>query len=316
MQVKNQHIPVLLEEIKNYTEKYLFSKKKLTVFDGTFGGGGYSSYFLEKGHRVFACDLDADALKLGDGLSNQYPQKLTLTNKNYLSYITDFKNKNFDIIVLDLGFSSNQLNFSKRGFSYQKDSQKLDLRYDKNDEDLEPAYKWIQKISLAEVLAKILFQNSGEPLSTIIANNIFKEKQNLVTVEDFKKIIIKSIPFRKLKNKNAILSRIWQAMRIYTNSELEVLKKFLPIAIDKLKKFGLLMIVSFHSLEDKIVTNYMRDIANPEADVYGVKDYSFKLLTKKVVIPSTEEVLQNPRSRSAMLRVLQKIKDKPDHILV
>jgi 16S rRNA (cytosine1402-N4)-methyltransferase len=307
---KNTHIPVLLEPIVAILTNH-DSQTSLNVFDGTLGGGGYTQRFLELGYNVRAGDLDQNAIDSFKAKNNDlYKDKLSLDNGNFADLIGDFDDNFFDAIVLDLGFSSNQLEYSGRGFSYQQDAEPLDLRY--NDTTGLACYKKLQKLRKPDDLWTVIYTYSGESMSRPIAKAVFdyiqSENKQQYTVSEIREVIIQSIPKKFIKYKNAILSRVWQALRIWTNHEFDSLEKFLNIAYKKLAVGGLLCIVSFHSLEDKIVTKFMRNLAKPiELDGYGNKAQYYKLLTSKPILPTEQEIEQNPRSRSAMLRVLQKI---------
>lgn len=305
---ENVHTPVLLDKILEFCHRCIFHKTK-RAFDGTFGGGGYTKNLLASGYQVYASDLDTDVLTLVEDIQEgKYKQAFHFKNDNFLHYISDIKDDFLDLVVLDLGFSSNQLETGDRGFSYFKDDQNFDLRF--NVEIGIPAYKILKKFGKYEDLQHILFRYSGEKLSKRIAHHLFLAKDRIKTVKEVKDVVISAIPPSMKKNTYSILSRVWQAMRIHTNRELEVLEKFLPVALKKLRKHGLLTIVCFHSLEEKVVTNFMRKSCKSVfTDEYGNNTFEYKLLTPKKVIPSVEELLDNNRSRSASLRVLQKLID-------
>jgi 16S rRNA (cytosine1402-N4)-methyltransferase len=305
---KNAHIPVLLEPIVEIIKNN--SKSEVKIFDGTLGGGGYTQRFLELGYIVHAGDLDTDAIEsFRTKNKDLYKDKLFLENGNFADLIGNFDDGYFDIIVLDLGFSSNQLEYSDRGFSYQKDDELLDLRYDPHSGL--PCYKKLQKLKKPDDLWTVIYTNSGESMSRPIAKAVFDyvqlQNKPIYSVAEIREVIIQSIPKKFIKHKNAILSRVWQALRIWTNHEFDSLEKFLNITYKKLAIGGLLCIVSFHSLEDKIVTKFMRNLSKPiELDGYGNKAQYYKLLTPKPILPTEQEIEQNPRSRSAMLRVLKR----------
>jgi 16S rRNA (cytosine1402-N4)-methyltransferase len=241
--------------------------------------------------------------------------KLQVKQANFVDFIEEFPDEFFDGIVLDLGFSSNQLSSSGRGFSYQKLDEVVDLRYD----DSVKMACW-QKLNLVKNpndLGNIIYRFSGEKLAQKISANILTFLENLrietrqknpqISVKDLVDVISMSIPAIFRKKTNQILSRVWQALRIWTNDELEVLESFLPIAVTKLAPGGKLAIVSFHSLEDKIVASFMRDISIPASDEFGNKSQDFQLLTTRSVVAGEMELTQNSRSRSAMLRVLERL---------
>lgn len=298
--MQNIHTPVLISEIL----KFLPDQKELKIFDGTFGGGGYSMEFLELGHKVWACDLDALAV---DNFSIQNPN-LTLKQSSYLDYITTFEDDFFDFIVLDLGFSTNQLKYGDRGFSYQNPEEILDLRYDIRTGN--PAWKKISKLIKPQELAKVLWRNSGESLSPRIANKIFEHKFELkeITTGRFVEIVKTGIPGKFRSSTRQILSRVWQALRIWVNDELLNVESFVHKAPAKLAANGQIAIVSFHSLEDKLITKQFRELSRPrDIDEYGNKIQQFQLLTKKAILPTPEEIENNLSSRSAMLRVLKRV---------
>lgn len=304
----NYHQPVLIKEIVDFLKTKKISGRK--VFDGTFGGGGYSKAFLNLNLKVWACDKDFEVVKNQSELTN-----LELKHASFLNYIRQFPENFFDVVTLDLGYSSNQLHYSQRGFSYQNPKEEFDLRFDKTTG--KPCWKLLFEIKSSQELKKIIFKNSGEPLSSRIAMKLFDwvqktrslngKKFSPILVEEILKILETAIPAKYYNRRNSILSRFWQSMRIWVNQEFFELENFLPLAVKKLNSGGFLMIVSFHSLEDKIVTSFMRKIAiADELDEYGNTYKKFELLTKKAIKPSENEISSNPQCRSATLRILQK----------
>jgi 16S rRNA (cytosine1402-N4)-methyltransferase len=300
----NTHIPVLINDIMSFID----TGKQNTIFDGTFGGGGYTNIFLNHGHEVYACDLDQTTIDFFQD-NNPSNTKLHLENDNFSSYISNFEDGFFDIITLDLGYSSNQLEYSNRGFSYQNVDEALDLRYDISTGV--PVYQKIRKLSSADELGKILFRYSGESFSHRIAINLYaaiKATDKEFFVCDAIRVVENSIPKKFLHKINSILSRVWQALRVWVNDEFVHLELFLTTSISKLKQNGVLMIVSFNSLEDKMVTKYMRQMSQKKIiDDFGNTQQDYILITKKAVLPSNDEIDTNRRSRSAMLRVLKKL---------
>lgn len=302
----NFHVPVLIEEILGFF-RCIQSDSPLKIFDGTLGGGGYTSRFLSKGWAVCACDLDKSAVANFE-IDNRDVAGLKLSQANFANYIQEFEDVSFDGIVLDLGFSTNQLVFSDRGFSYLKGEEIFDLRY--NRAEGETVWQKIAQLESSFDLQKIIYTYSGEKLSKRLAENLYGliyKTQTPVCVFQVVQALTEAIPAKFIHQKNAILSRTWQALRIWTNKEFESLELFLHFAPLKLKPGGKLAIVCFHSLEDKIVTSTMRKLSRPYlTDDFGNTHCNFKLLTSKAITPSTEEVEQNIRSRSATLRVLEK----------
>ena len=301
----NSHVPVLLDKIIEIIQISFRPAINLMVFDGTFGGGGYTSRFLNLGWQVFACDLDSLAKNYlpGDKSGHFHFEQV-----NFADYILTFPNNFFDLIVLDLGFSSNQLAYSQRGFSYFNSEEILDLRY--NTQTGLSAWEKIRSLPSSRDLQKILYAYSGESLSARLADPLYNLAKNYpnLTVGQVVGELVKFIPKKFIRHKPAIFSRVWQALRIWVNDEFGSLERFLSQAPAKLKPQGLLMIVCFHSLEDKMVTKFMRNLAQPkEIDAFGNKKRFFQLLTSKAITPDQTEISQNSRSRSAGLRVLQKL---------
>jgi 16S rRNA (cytosine1402-N4)-methyltransferase len=302
--MKNHHIPVLLSEVSGF----VFENSLVpVVFDGTFGGGGYSTLFLEKGAEVYTTDLDTSVYDRYF-LSHSKTPHLHTYFGNFADVIQEFESGFFSSIVADLGYSSNQLEEGGRGFSYHQLNDFLDLRYDQSKG--RGLLENLSKVGSNDNLGKILFQYSGETMSRRIAGQIFDDfrAKKLVVVADLITSIDKVISKELWHKRNGIYSRIWQALRIWVNDEFVNLELFLNRSIDKLAPNGQLIVVCFHSLEDKIVTKFMRNAAKPlEIDDFGNTIRSFELITKKAIVPTDAEVDENIRSRSATLRVLKKL---------
>jgi 16S rRNA (cytosine1402-N4)-methyltransferase len=301
----NNHIPVLLEPVMTHSSHL---NKDSKIFDGTFGGAGYANFFLKLGFQVYACDLDIDAINFYYS-ANPKQDNLHLVNDNFSSYISTFPDNYFDVIVADLGYSSNQLDFGGRGFSYLKNSEVFDLRYDTSESI--PVYEKIRSLKDSTELGRIVYKYSGETFSNKISVNLYnflKQESGVIFTHQIVEIIENSIPKKFIHKKNAILSRVWQALRVWVNDEFTNLEEFLAISISKLEVEGLLMITSFNSLEDKIVTNFMRKVSKKiETDDFGNWVQNYQILTKKAITPTKNELEGNIRSRSAMLRILKKL---------
>jgi 16S rRNA (cytosine1402-N4)-methyltransferase len=314
----NTHIPVLITEVNDYLldqKKDLFQGQKVNLFDGTLGGGGYTQYFINYcdnnkiGLNQYSSDLDQGAIdRVLSYINCPDDINFELRNGNFAEVITTFEDGFFDGIVVDLGFSSNQLEVDNRGFSYQQGDQELDLRYSV-DVTHSCSYKLL-RLHDWQQLGKILYDYSGEDLAAKIAKAIYNtNKKTPWTVKEMVDTVISVIPAVALKRKNQILSRVWQALRIWTNDEFASLESFIQTAKDKLKVGGRLVVVSFHSLEDKIVTNYFRQLSKAVTeDIYGNKEFDFKIINARPIIPTAEEIEINPRSRSAIMRVLEKLR--------
>lgn len=306
----NIHTPVLLSQIKKFLLEHKLKNK--VFFDATLGGGGYTELFLNFGSCV-SCDLDIEAIKIGterfsSSISNH---TLTLIHSSFDKALSLYEDEYFDCIVADLGYSSNQLEFSGKGFSYLKTDEPLDLRY--NTKDSLPCWHKIICVKDVDKLRKTIFTYSGESHSKRIAEEIFllrqdRQKENPITVGETVEAITRCIPQKERKHTNSILSRVWQALRIWTNNEFEILDKFLDLSINKVKHNGYIIVVTFHSLEDKHVTKFMRKISRPYSiDDFGNKQQDYQLITKKQTKPSSHEIEENPRSRSASMRILKKL---------
>ena len=302
----NNHISVLAGEVvENIWQENLESK---VYMDGTFGGGGYTNLLKTVSNneaQITACDLDSSVFEV----FNQETKNLTLINSNFCDLIETFENSSLAGIMLDLGFNSNQLVVSNRGFSYLQKDDVLDLRYDVNQ--ALPLWQKLIKLKDDNKLRDVIYQYSGEEMSARIARSIYNHLasgQVVYKVGDLVNLILSAIPAKFQKKQYSILSRVWQALRIWTNDEFGSLEKFLEIAPDKLIKGGRIAVVCFHSLEDKIVTKKMRSISKPTVvDEFGNKALAFKFLTPKAIVPTSKEIEDNSRSRSATLRILEKL---------
>jgi 16S rRNA (cytosine1402-N4)-methyltransferase len=314
MQQSNFHIPVLFESVKEYLLTQKSYKGEINLFDGTLGGGGYTQgfldYCLENKIKLnqYSSDLDQKAIdRVLSYVKVDDSQNLEIRQGNFADVIQEFEDGFFHAITLDLGFSSNQLEESERGFAYLGREEPLDLRYDTSSGQ-SASYKLLNLHNWQQ-LGKVIYENSGEDLAMRIAKKLYEtNKKTPWLVGEFVDLVISVIPITALKRKNQILSRVWQALRIWVNDEFVSLNTFLPIALEKLKVGGRLGIVSFHSLEDKIITKFMRDMSKPTSeDDYGNKEYAYKLINARPITPTEEEITANPRSRSAVLRVIEKL---------
>jgi len=320
----NYHIPVLLEEVKQYLlEENTIIKdydisQTVKIFDGTLGGGGYSKMILD--HKpnihVIASDLDPMAIEnFWDFTAlkkEEYQNRISFLQMSFTEAISKQKDKSLTGIVVDLGFSSNQMEFGGRGFAYlgKDPNEPFDLRFDPTIGL--PAFEKIKALKSSKELGNIIYNYSGEKLAKKVGDYLFDfvrstPRNSTVSLEQALGAITSAIPKQFQHKQNSILSRIWQALRIWINDELNLLSEFLPVALDKLSPGGRLVVVDFHSLEDKIVTNWMRKLAEPiKVDQYGQKTFLTKLKTRRGIEPSLDEVTRNPRSRSATLRCLEK----------
>lgn len=281
------HIPVLLNEVL----EYLDPKPGDRIIDATFGFGGHAVSIAEKimpDGKLLGIERDPSVIRQTESL----PGNINLIHGHFgnLKYLADSNNfDNADGILMDIGFSSFHIDESHRGFSFQKD-EPLDMRYDPTNNDLTADYV-LNNYSEAEI-AEILYTLGEERFSRRIAKNIV-ERRPIKTTFELVEAIKASVPFWYKRGKVHFATKTFQALRIHVNQELDLLNMGLEQAEEVLKPGGRLAVISFHSLEDRIVKNFF-------------KKETFEILTKKPITPSEEEIKANPRSRSAKLRVVIK----------
>ncbi len=307
------HKPVMLKEVKDI----LHLSDDGNYLDCTFGFGGYSKMILNscKGNLV-AVDRDPGVKIYADQLISNYPARVQFIQANFADNLVDnFKTlgvPRFDGIVMDLGVSSLQLDCGGRGFSFTYDGP-LDMRMSSSGYS---AADFINEADEQEI-ANIIYQYGDETYSRLIARKIVEErkKEAITTTLRFANIVRSSIPRPRGKIDSA--TKTFQAIRIYINDELGQLQQFLNNCKNILAKNGRLIIVTFHSLEDRIVKNFFKDNSRKlEAkSKYSQKLESeddnkwLKILTKKPLVPDFQEITENPRSRSAKLRAGQRIQN-------
>lgn len=294
------HDPVLLQA----SVDGLLIKPGGTYVDVTYGGGGHSKEILKrlKGGRLIAFDQDADveANRIDD-------DRLTLLNhnfrylKNFLQY---YRLIPVDGIIADLGVSSHQFDVADRGFSFRFGAS-LDMRMNQNQQ--QSAADVLNEYSTGQLTA--IFRQYGElSNSSQLANKIaaFRKQQKIITSDDLKLAISGLIEKR---HEDKYLAKVFQALRIETNNELEALKELLMQSLVVLKKSGRLVVISYHSLEDRLVKNFMK-AGNfggiLESDLFGNTTSPFELISRKAIMPDEKEILQNKRARSAKLRIAEK----------
>jgi 16S rRNA (cytosine1402-N4)-methyltransferase len=302
MNETNYHQPVLLHESINW----LNIKPHGVYFDVTFGGGGHSKEILNRigeNGKLFSFDQDTDAVA-----NTINAQNFTLVQSNFKfikQFAQYFKVEPIDGILADLGVSSHQFDTSNRGFSIRFDS-KLDMRM--NSTQKLGAYEVVNEYS-EEALSKIIFEygeiNQSKKLSAAIVEA--RKKKKISTTSQLCEI---AAAFTIKKEEHNFFAQLFQAIRIEVNQEMDVLKEMLLQSVQILKPGGRLVVISYHSLEDRLVKNLFKTgnlEGNAETDVFGNKNLIFKELTKKPVTPGIEELRKNNRSRSAKLRVAEKI---------
>lgn len=282
-----EHIPVLLNEVITS----LSPKDGAIYFDGTFGGGGYSRAILESANcKVIACDRDPFVKEIAANLSEKYKNRFEFFHNKFSeikSIIESSKNEKVDGIVLDLGISNFQISNSERGFSFKLNGP-LDMSMGLCEENaLDILHKYSEK-----ELADIIYLYGEEPFSRKIAKAIKMNLGKIESTEDLANIVRKSV---KKTGKIDPATKTFQALRIFVNNELGELEKILQESVELLNPGGKIIIVSFHSLEDRIIKRFFKSLTVKN-------DSRFHLLNKKPIIPSEKEIIANPKSRSAKLR--------------
>ena len=292
--------------------------KSINVIDATFGGGGYSKTILEKFNvnQLLAIDRDPISKIYAKEIESKF-SNFSLINDKFskieeIVNNTKFKDKKFDIVLFDLGTSSNQIDNAQRGFSFNK-SGPLDMRMGTSDKK---AYDIINNYE-EKNLADIIYQYGEERYSRVIAKEIVKNRKIKFISDtiELSNIIKKCLPKKnQLKNKIHPATKTFQAIRIYVNDELSELKTSLEKTLKILNKDGLILVVSFQSLEDRIVKDFFNHNSGKRwrssrhyPELPDKLATQLKIITKKPILPSASEILENPRSRSAKLRVAQKI---------
>lgn len=305
------HIPVLLNTVVEYLKTEEITSQ--VFFDGTLGGGGYTEAILEsfKGSVVIATDKDSNAINFSKKKLEKFGDRVKIYNASFSEIIEIVKIAGYEKvsgIVLDLGLSSFQLN-EEDGFSFMKQTS-LDMRADKRN-----------SLTAADVInnydenkLKNIFEEFGDiykPESFITNLKMYAKNKRITQTDELVNIIDNSF-FIKGKARIKLIAKIFQAIRIEVNSELDDLTRVLNQSSEILESRGRLVVVSYHSLEDGIVKRFFRE--NSKQD--KVSKYSksevekraiYKVLTKKPVTPGYDEIRNNPRSRSAKLRVAEKL---------
>ena len=307
MTEKTQHITVLLNEVV----ESIAPKDGGVYVDGTFGAGGYTRAVLDAADcTVYAIDRDPDAIREGQKLVDVYKGRLHLLHGTFGEMAELVRGEGVDFVdgvMLDIGVSSMQIDRAERGFSFQKDGA-LDMRMSQNG------------LSAADVLntfgereiADIIYKYGEERFSRRIAAAVVKQRKTapFKTTLEFADLIRRTVPHKREDIVPA--TRSFQALRIYVNDELGQLESGLSAAHDLLKAGGRMAIVSFHSLEDRIVKTFMQEksgkTANPSRYMPVVEKQAatLKTITKKPILPTESETKFNPRARSARLRVAEK----------
>jgi|TARA_B000000565_G_scaffold20062_1_gene13992 16S rRNA (cytosine1402-N4)-methyltransferase len=299
------HIPVLTEEVIDL----LLVKKSGTFLDVTSGFGGHSAAILEElnGGSLIATDQDPEAIRF---LKSKFKteERISIHQARFSELHKLFSANDFDGILADIGVSSYQLDTAERGFSFMKDGP-LDMRMNQNIG--EDASSWLNNAPEQEI-SNIIWKYGEEKKAKRIAKAIVEARKSfkIRTTKELAEIILEETP-RRFNDKKHPATKTFQAIRIFINNELEELDLLLDFASKHLKIGGRTCIISFHSLEDRMVKRFFRDHSRRDPKLSKLPnladDSSFKLVTKAIK-PSENEMNINPRSRSATLRVIERIK--------
>ncbi len=302
-----EHVPVLLDEVV----EALNPQPEHLYIDGTLGGGGHTEALLERGARVLAFDWDLSTIEFVREKLHNYGTRVQYVHENYAEmskHAPAFGFEPVDGIVLDLGLSSRQLENPQRGFSFQHDGP-LDMRFDTRNPHT--AADLVNTLT-AEALADLFWRYGEEKQSRPIARAIVASRP-LRTTRELAAVIAGAVGRRGQKRGLHPATRVFQALRIAVNRELEAVEKGLAAAIELLKPGGRLAVISFHSLEDRLVKETFRTLSDPYYNVpreilhVDTSRRVLERITRKPITPSAAEIARNPRSRSAKLRVAEKL---------
>ena len=305
------HVPVMLDEMC----EHLFNKKDGIYLDGTVGFGGHSLKILDylgKGGKLIGIDLDPYALEYSNKHLSVHLNSFSLYHANYKKFpeiINSLGIRKLNGMLFDLGTSSYQVDSKHRGFSYRSNSD-LDMRFNNSNSLSSTTYtaKDFLNSTDEKTLSDIIYFNSGEKQSRKIAYSIIKDVNSgkMLTTFDLKKSITNVVGKKYLIKS---LSRVFQAIRIHINNELNSLKDLLTVAFDCLDKDGRIVFITFHSIEDRMVKASFKqnsitcicpkEIPECQCDIKP----KIQIITKKAITPSKIELFKNPRSRSAKMRV-------------
>ena len=291
-----RHVPVLLEE----TIDSLQLKSGINVIDCTLGDGGHSERILEQtgpDGKLLGIDTDTESLLRAKQHLYRFEDRVIFVRDNFTNLkkiVEESKLKDIKGILMDFGWSSPQFADRGRGFSFQKDEE-LDMRYDPSSDSVS-AREIVNSYSEYE-LEKIFREYGEEKFSKKIAKKIIEKRKikEIVSTNDLVNVVTEVIKNKAEKIHPA--TRVFQALRIAVNDELGVIKSVLPDAVELLSSGGRLAVITFHSLEDRIVKHFFK----------GQENKTLKLIIKKPITCSDKECKENPRSRSAKLRVIEKI---------
>ena len=307
-----KHISVLLQE----SISSLNLKENSIVVDATLGYGGHSSNILERVNKgyLFAFDQDSEAIRYSTDRLNKIGTNFTIIKSNFVNMKEELNKRDInkvDAVLFDLGVSSPQLDDESRGFSFHNDAR-LDMRMDR--EQKLSAYEVVNEYSEQD-LSRIFYKYGEDKFSKSIARKIVEYRKNkpIETTLELVEVIKSGVPMKYRINKHPA-RQIFQAIRIEVNHELDVIEPALSQALELLRVGGRVAVITFHSLEDRLVKNYFKEKTKVDDKVKGMPNIpdeylpDFKLVVYKAIIPSEEEIENNPRARSSKLRVIERIK--------
>ena len=308
----DKHYSVLLEESissLNLTEESV-------IVDCTLGYGGHSSNILTRIKRgyLFAFDQDSEAIRHSTERLKAIGTNFTIIKSNFVNLKEELEKRNVKEVngfIFDLGVSSPQLDKKERGFSYHEDAR-LDMRMDQDNQL--SAYEVVNNYT-KEQLTDIFFKYGEDKFARNIAKKIveYREEKPIETTLELVEIIKSAVPMKFRKDKHPA-RQIFQAIRIEVNHELDVIEPALEQALSMLKVGGRVVVITFHSLEDRIVKNFFKEKCAIDQMLQGMPNIpdeylpDYKLVNTKAIIPNDKELSENTRSRSAKLRVIERVK--------
>lgn len=305
MEEYSKHYSVMNKDVLDYLSQNFSKEDKLTIADLTFGAGGHTLKIASEYPNSTLVSFDQDPEAYANGLKlierNGFQQRVNLIHTNFENFDEQplVQENEFDLILMDLGVSSHHFDDQKRGFSFRFDAD-LDMRMNVGDESIETAADLVNNLKENE-LADLIYEYGEERYSRRIASKIVEERKvsPIKTTKQLEEICFVSYPAKERHKRIHPATKTFQALRIAVNRELEVLKNTLPKLFANLRENGIVAVISFHSLEDRIVKHTFKDIFQSYKN-------TAKIITKRPQLPSEDEVNENPRSRSAKMRVLQK----------
>ncbi len=301
------HYSVLLKECLDALKMGVNNSNENLFADLTFGAGGHTFAISDQiqHSKVISTDQDPDALENGEKVivERQKQNQISLLNMNFSQFpdwaVSQGLSGKFSGILMDLGVSSHQFDKMDRGFSFRGDSI-LDMRMNYQSDEIPTAADLLNSLSETEI-ADLIYKYGEERLSRRIASSIveFRKTKKIETTKELENICFHAYPAKERHGRIHPATRTFQALRIAVNSELKVLEDTLPKLLPLLCPGGVIAVISFHSLEDRIVKHKFKELMENQ-------DFPVTILTKKPILPSETEVSENSRSRSAKLRILQR----------